>query len=258
MTDVDPCDLWLAQAWVELKAPLAQRDALPLSNALDAEAVQDLFMALCRGDVPAAHRVCQRWHGPGPDCPPMTHALGLILPVIEQIEHDWQTDRRSYTDTLYAFWNVQRFLQTWEAPADFPLDPAQATGVPMGRVLIASVPGCQHHLGALVVADLFRTHGWQVQTLIDAPVTRLVQAVRRECPEVIGLSVGHDGGLVGLADLIRSLRNAAPSRPPRIVLGGHVFTQDSTDFAWLGADGIARSAQHALRLCAAWLQLKQH
>lgn len=258
MTDADLCDLWLAQAWVELKAPLAQREGATLSHGLDAQAVQDLLQALCRGDVQAAYQVCLNWHGLDPAQPEMAQAMALILPVIEQIELEWQTDRRSYADTLFAFWNVQRFLQTWGTPTPPPFEPHHLTGAPMGRLLMASAPGCQHHLGALVVADHFRTHGWRVQTLIDAPAARLVQAVRIECPDVIGLSVGHDGGLEGLADLIRALREAAPAIPPRIVLGGHAFNPRTSDFDWLGADGIASTAQHALLLCAPWMQHKHH
>ncbi len=258
MTEGDLCDLWLAQAWVDLKAPLAQRGGGTLSSAVDAEAARDLLQALCRGDIQAAHRVCRRWHGLGHEPPEMSQALALILPVIEHIEHDWQADRRSYADTLYAFWNVQRFLQSWGDPACPQSDAPPLPATPMGRLLMASVPGCQHHLGALVVADHFRTHGWQVQTLIGACADRLIQAGQQERFDVIGLSLGHDAGLLGLADLIQSLRDAIPESPPRIVLGGHAFSASGVDFEWLRADGIARSAQHALRLCGAWVPHQHH
>ena len=262
MADLDLCDQWLHQAWVELKAPLDQAGGAVTMHRLNAQAVQDLLQALCAGLVEQARQICLHHHqGDNAGQSDMAHALSLLLPVIELIERDWQSDRRSYTDTLYAFWNVQRLLQSWSEPPATPALASHNTGAHsahVGRVLIASAPGCQHHLGALVVADLFRTHGWQVQTLIDAPATQLIQAVQRECPDVVGLSVGHDAGLQGLGDLLQTIRQAAAGSSPRILVGGNIFTPNASAFDWLGADGIATSAQHALALAGHWVQHKHH
>ncbi len=258
MTDLDDCAPWLQQAWVELKAPLSQGDFAPLPHSLDPALLTTLLQVVCQGDIATAHRLCQQFTQADAGRADMQHALSLILPVIEQIERDWQADRRSYTDTLYAFWNVQRLLQTWSVAQTTPTEPLPGVQRHAGRALMASVPGSLHHLGALVVADHFRGHGWQVQTLIDATADQLIQAVRDGHCDVLGLSVGHDAGLQGLADLIRSLRAAAPATPPRIVLGGPVFSSGASGFAWLVADGIATSAQQALIMSAQWVQHKFH
>lgn len=259
---VDLCDQWLHQAWVELKAPLEQAGRAVSLHRFNAQALHDLSLALCAGQIGLARHIClQHHHGDNDGPTDMDHALSMLLPVIELIERDWQADRRSYTDTLYAFWNVQRLLQSWSESQAIPTlasNSSLAYSAHVGRVLFASAPGCQHHLGVLVVADLFRTHGWQVQTLIDASAAQLLKAVQHECPDVVGLSVGHDAGLQGLADLLQTIRQAAAGSPPRILVGGNIFTPGASTFDWLGADGIATSAQHALVLAGHWLQHKQH
>lgn len=259
MADLDLCDQWLHQAWVELKAPLDQAGGAVTLHRLNAQAVQDLLQALCEGQIESARQICQQHqHGDNAGQSDMAHALSLLLPVIELIERDWQADRRSYTDTLYAFWNVQRLLQGWSQPQATPARASPSPQAHVARVLIASAPGCQHHLGSLVVADLFRSRGWHVQTLIDASAAQLIEAVQHECPDVVGLSVGHDAGLQGLADLLRSIRQAGAGTPPRILVGGNIFTPNASAFEWLGADGIATSAQHALVLAGHWVQHKHH
>jgi MerR family transcriptional regulator, light-induced transcriptional regulator len=258
MTDLDSCDLWLRQAWVEFKAPLARWPIDAHAQVASAQAVQDLLNALCLGDLVAARRLCM--HQPRTDmAPPQGMALALrhLLPVIELIERDWQADRRNYADTLYAFWNIQRLMQTLSE------DGGQASEVlapspTLGRLLLASAPGCQHHLGLWVVADHFRAHGWHVQTLLDAPVHVLIQAVRDERPDVLGLSVGHDAALQGVADLIKAIRHSAAIGPLRILMGGNIFKQPNTNYQWLGADGVATHAQEAMAICAHWTRPKHH
>lgn len=258
MTELDLCKQWLEQAWIELKAPLTPCEAPIASHRAPKAVVLALSQALSDGDITAARQICLNWADSGQQPGDVSHILSLILPLIEQIERDWQADRRGYTDTLYAFWNVQRLLQTWGAAEDGDQQHLPTAMAHVGRVLIASVPGSLHHLGALVVADHFRTHGWQVQTLIDAPAERLLQAVQFDAHDVVGLSLGHDGALMGLPELIRALRAAAPAPKPRILLGGLVFAASTADFDWLGADGIAPSAQHALILCGQWVHHKHH
>ena len=274
MTDLDSCEHWLRQAWVELKAPLPRAPLHASVAQASPDTAQDLLNALCLGDLAAARQLCLAppqaqagiVHPQG-----MALALWHLLPVIHLIERDWQADRRSYSDTLYAYWNIQRLMQSLSqdgGQADHTLAPTP----PMGRIFLASAPGCQHHLGVWVVADHFRTHGWQVQTLLDAPVHALIQAVRDERPDVVGLSVGHDAALQGVADLIRAIRHSNAIGPLRILLGGQVFMGSAakrrgfaplpkphhTTFDWLGADAIATDAQDALAWCVHWKQPRHH
>jgi methylmalonyl-CoA mutase cobalamin-binding subunit len=258
MTEWDLCKQWWAQACDELIAPLARRGAPTVSHRAPSALQPALLQALTRGDIGAARQICQRRADSGQQAGDVSHLLSLILPLIEQIERDWQADRRSYTDTLDAFWGVQRLLQSWGDAEDTDTQHLPIAMAHVGRVLVASVPGSLHHFGTLVVADRFRTHGWQVQTLIDAPADRLLQAVTFEAHDVVGLSVGHDAALRGLPGLIHALRGAATAPGPRILLGGHAFADSTADFDWLGADGIAPSAHHALTLCGQWVQHKHH
>jgi methylmalonyl-CoA mutase cobalamin-binding subunit len=253
VADSDPCAQWLQRAWMDLKSPLVEAGGAPAQLKADAQRIQDLMQAVCCGDLHAARGVCVT--GQNPVQPSLGQSIGLLLSVIECIEHEWQTDRLSYTDTLYAYWNVQRLIQQWDEPADFF---GEAASTDQGRILLASAPGCQHQLGVLVVADHFRVYGWQVQALLDASRRTLLQAVQEQKFDVIGLSVGHDAGLEGLADLIRELRQVNVSASPRVLVGGNIFNHPYSAYDWLGADGVATSAQEALLLCRAWVKRNHH
>ena len=60
------------------------------------------------------------------------------------------------------------------------------------RALFAPVPGSQHTFGVLMVSEFFRREGWQVWMELGSSETALLEAVKKDWFEVIGLSVGID------------------------------------------------------------------
>ena len=253
MSSLSPtsCDPWLTASFAAFRHARGHEAPLPPETADQRDA---LCAAVCQGDLARAEAICLAHAHAHPTGPSGLSAL--VLPTVYRIEQDWQTDQRSYADTLFAFWNLQRLVQRLDVLAS-ARTPATA-GASGGRILLATAPGEVHQLGVLVVGDLFRSHGWHASTLIAERAEVLLQAVQDEALDVLGLSVGHDATLQGLADLLRRLR--ACSRHPglQIVLGGNVFGAPVRQYDWLGADHIALSATDALQFCAAVRRPQAH
>lgn len=168
---------------------------------------------------------------------------GLMMSVISQLEENWQSDRRSYSDTIFAFWNVQRVLNHLESKTAWPL----AVG---GRIFLATSPGTQHTFGLSVVDNSFRLAGWDTQTFMSGDCDSILDFARTATFDVIGLSVGHDEGLDGLEDFLSVLRSKSRNHAVKIILGGNIFSQPVRQYDWLGADYIALSVESAMEYCS--------
>jgi MerR family transcriptional regulator, light-induced transcriptional regulator len=110
-------------------------------------------------------------------------------------------------------------------------------------MLLACVEGEQHYLGALMVADLFRTEGWRVDFLgPDVPTRSLVEMVETRRPQLLALSVALKEGVPYARGVINEVGKLAV-RPP-ILLGGQAVINNqlvaSDSSKWLIAqDAIA-------------------
>ena len=100
----------------------------------------------------------------------------LVLPTVYSIEQDWQTDQRSYADTLFAFWNLQRLVQRLDVLAS-ARTPATA-GASGGRILLARRPQHVHQGG------LWEFPGGKV----DDTDRDVVDTALRESQEEVGLA----------------------------------------------------------------------
>jgi methanogenic corrinoid protein MtbC1 len=173
--------------------------------------------------------------------------LSLVRPVIPQLENDWRAGQRSYTDTVYAFWNVEQLLSRLESQRPSQTRPK---GSAWGRVLLAAAPETQHVFGLSVVGDSFRAAGWDTQTFTNDHPDGIVRAATDWSADFIGLSVGYDEGLLDLGQFISLLRQKSRNPSVKIILGGNVFSSPRTQYEWLGADYIALSVEDALGYCS--------
>jgi MerR family transcriptional regulator, light-induced transcriptional regulator len=82
------------------------------------------------------------------------------------------------------------------------------------------MPGEQHTFGRVMVADFFRRAGWDVWTDAVPGSSELVSLVRQEWITIVGLSVGSETHLEGVASTIHALRRAARNRSPGLCRAG--------------------------------------
>jgi methylmalonyl-CoA mutase cobalamin-binding subunit len=91
-----------------------------------------------------------------------------------------------------------------------------------------------------MVAEFFRRAGWDVWDEPAVPANaNLVQLVRAERFDIVGLSLASEIHLDGLARGIRALRRASRQRSVGILVGGPLFVEHPDLVARVGADATA-------------------
>ena len=242
----EDCDRWLRESFLALKreaeADLVAPSSINLAPCADASSLLDAFGA---GDLRQAEDILTSSIA-SPSCEYRTPS-GLMLPVISELEREWLAGRRSYVDTVYAFWNMQRFLGDIEKRK---LGYSHAPRAAWGHVLLAASPGTRHNFGLSVVDDRFRSGGWSTETFTNGNPGAIVDAARASAADFIGLSVGHDEGLADLGNFIAQLRSESRNSSVRIILGGNIFMSRKDQYDWLGADLVALNVEDALDYCA--------
>ena len=114
------------------------------------------------------------------------------------------------------------------------------------RAVVTSVEGDQHVVGALMVADLLRQAGWEVDFLgADTPAVDLTEFVRERKQDLVVLSATSRESLGSLRTTVENLKTLDP--PPTVMIGGRAvsFESDSAPDLW-GADAIAMDALEAV------------
>lgn len=169
--------------------------------------------------------------------------LDLLTPSARLLDEMWTQDRCDFTQITIALWRIQQVM--------CDLSPAFRTdndqwGVHRRKIMLMPVPGSQHTLGILMVAEFFRRAGWAVWGEPAAGRERLVEAISQEYFDIAGISVGSEAQLVGLSDFVASLRQASKNKSLLIIAGGPLLVRHPEYAATIGADATAADAERAI------------
>lgn len=116
-------------------------------------------------------------------------------------------------------------------------------------VLIASVPGNLHDIGARMVSHRFAMHGWRTIFLgANMPSADLVRSAKRHAPKLICLSLGQSTDLRSAASTIASLRAEVPG--VAISVGGGPLGLIEGLWSDLGADACTTTIGEAIEFGA--------
>jgi MerR family transcriptional regulator, light-induced transcriptional regulator len=168
--------------------------------------------------------------------------LDLLAPAARHLGEMWEADLCDFTQVTVGLWRLQQVM--YDLSPDFQNDAEY--GVNSRRAMLVPAPGSQHTLGLFMVAEFFRRAGWDVWGEPSATTPDLLEAVRSEWFDVIGISVGAEFQIEGLSSVILSLRRASRNPGVRVMLGGPVASQHPELHLRLGADATAFDAQQAL------------
>jgi methanogenic corrinoid protein MtbC1 len=119
-----------------------------------------------------------------------------------------------------------------------------------GDMLIATVPGETHGLGAALVGDVFRRSGWRVAREFPADAGALCAELRDARFDALCLCLSdvleRADQIAPLSSLIRAAR-AASANPALVVMaGGRLFRAQPDLAAIIGADAVYSGAAEAL------------
>ena len=116
-----------------------------------------------------------------------------------------------------------------------------------GKILIATVKGDLHDIGKNIVTILLRGAGYMVKDLgNDIDDQTIVDAVKEEQPQFLGLSALLTSTMMHMKDVIQSLKDAGIRDKVKVIIGGapvsEEFAQD------IGADGFGADGFQAVSI----------
>jgi hypothetical protein len=243
------CQAWLTESIGGLRVSLGQPSSI--APEPDSMTSRRMLQLAVQGDLEALIRLMAALEGslePGLATPQM-HRPDLNLKlgaVVADMDEQWQQDRLDFDQVLKGFLTIRRALELRIARAQLHDVIDTSTRANRGPVLFASVPGGEHILGALSVADHFVLNHWQVDTCLGTTKKALLERVTTKPFQLICLTVGTDAELEGLADLIIDIRTKIAPQSTPILLGGNVFVLPDKEYRWLGANYIAKTVDDAI------------
>jgi MerR family transcriptional regulator, light-induced transcriptional regulator len=168
--------------------------------------------------------------------------LELLAPAARTLGEMWEDDRVSFADVTVALCRLHDVMRNLSAS-----QPPATDTLPQGRrALLVPMPGEQHTFGLLMVTDFFRRAGWDVWNDAVANSSELVSLVRHEWFTMIGLSVGCEAHLEGVASTIHALRRAARNRSVGVMVGGSLIAKRPELAIQVGADAMGKDARQAV------------
>jgi methanogenic corrinoid protein MtbC1/DNA-binding XRE family transcriptional regulator len=206
---------------------------------LDAERIRKQFLdTLVFGSLDGADRLVDEILKSGFTAPQIY--CDIMTPALYTIGRLWAEGKLSVTEehraTQIALHQIQRL---WSLPYA-----ARSVG---RRVMVATVKGEEHFLGAMIVADYFRRAGWAVDFMgPNVPSEDLLRFVTRSFTHVLALSVTIQSHLPELRRLLREVRRLPEAL--KVIVGGGAVQEKSKVARRLDVDGLARDASDAVRL----------
>jgi corrinoid protein of di/trimethylamine methyltransferase len=117
----------------------------------------------------------------------------------------------------------------------------------MGKVLMGTVAGDLHDIGKNLVGMMLEGGGFEVVDLgTDVPPEEFAEAVRKEQPDLVGMSALLTTTMPSMKDTLEALEDVGVREQVKIMVGGAPVTQAFAEE--IGADGYAPDSASAVEL----------
>lgn len=180
--------------------------------------------------------------------------LHLLAPAARRLDGMWVADECDFTQITIALWRMQQVM--YDLSPSFRVDSEGVVGQ-RRKIMLMPVPGSQHTLGILMVAEFFRRAGWGVWGEPAATRDRLLDAIREERYDLAGISVGSEAQLAELNQFIQELRTCSKNKSLLVMVGGPLFTKHPEFAEQIGADATAPDAEHAIQKAESLVAMQQ-
>jgi len=157
----------------------------------------------------------------------------VLAPAATQLGELWDDDRCTFVDVTIGLSRMHHIVHDLSQTYDIP----KSRQADAPSILLVPAPGSQHTLGILILGDVFRRAGWEVVGDPTVTASQLISAVAGERLDLVGLSVGAELQVKGLAPLIRQIRQRSKNRQIGVLVGGPPFLANPSLFKTVGADG---------------------
>ena len=121
------------------------------------------------------------------------------------------------------------------------------------KVMLATVRGDLHDIGKNIFAMLLQAQGFQVIDLgIDVPPSEIVAAVKKEHPNILGLSALLTTTVPEFEAIVTALETEGLRDSVKIIVGGAAVNQTTVE--QYGVDGWGQTVIDGIELCKQWSQ----
>ncbi len=118
---------------------------------------------------------------------------------------------------------------------------------PKGKIIVATVRGDLHDIGKNIVSILLRGAGYTVNDLgNDIDAQTIVEAVREERPQFLGLSALLTSTMRHMVNVIEALRESGLRDSVKVIVGGAPVSEEFA--VSIGADGYGADGFDAVRV----------
>lgn len=159
----------------------------------------------------------------------------------------WQQDKCSFADVTLGLSAIHRVLYR----------EADRLGREIGAtshdhaILITPLPGENHIFAASLLAEYFRAALWMVRSGIGESKSAIVQIVRRQPFDVVGITVSSVHKIPACKQLIGEIREHSLNPNVKILTGGPPFIENAVTCDDVNSDATALDAANAVRVAKA-------
>jgi 5-methyltetrahydrofolate--homocysteine methyltransferase len=116
-----------------------------------------------------------------------------------------------------------------------------------GKIVIGTVKGDLHDIGKKIVCMILESEGFEVVDIgIDVPKEKFLTSIKKENPDIIGMSALLTTTMAYMREVIDAVEEAKLKQNVKIIIGGAPVTQSFADE--VKADGYAPEAASAAEL----------
>ena len=124
-----------------------------------------------------------------------------------------------------------------------------------GKFVIATVKGDIHDIGKNIVAILLKGAGYEVNDLgIDVPTEKLVELVRKDNPDFLGLSALLTTTMIEMGVVIEALKEEGLRDKVKVLIGGAAVSKEYA--REIGADNYCVDGFHAIKVLDAYREAR--
>jgi 5-methyltetrahydrofolate--homocysteine methyltransferase len=121
-----------------------------------------------------------------------------------------------------------------------------------GKVVVGTVSGDIHDIGKNIVVFMLESHGFEVVDLgVDVPISRFVETIQAEKPQVVGLSGFLTFAYDVMKDTVAAIEEAGLRDRVKIMIGGGQMDDHVKDY--VKADAYGPDAMAAVNLSKGWV-----
>lgn len=179
-------------------------------------------------------------------------ALALLAPAARDLGERWERDEVDVIEVTLGLCRLQTLLRELGSDGS----PEGTERGQRGSILLVPELGEQHTFGLQLVGEFFRRAQWDVWLEQPESASALLDLVSREHFSVIGLTVGTEDRLPGLAARITSVRRASRNRSLCVMVGGPLFLKNPDLAAQVGADATATDGRLAVSTAMTLIQAR--